>query len=416
MTSVRDAVRSGRWALILLVLAASAGVAATASTRGDPATGDASEAQLERGRLLVAVYDCGACHGGYANPAGESWLIGRSGEEDAEEVGPFRIYPANLTPDVETGTGRYSEQQIFNAVRYGLRPSETPDVTITSATPGMGNHPANPVYLSPAMPWAAFRHIPDRDLRDIAAYLTRGLAPVSHRIPKSEWPEDGWASAFPPERIGVHPAPPFPTANERTPEEIMAGSVSGSGPGSGVSLEQVLRVRELTIAHACGACHGAALEPSMEGWLTGVRPVVLPGPPQEFQIGPFATRPRNLTPDNLTGMGRFSERQIFNALRYGLRPGETPDIEITSSVPGEGNHPVNPKYMAPPMPWPMFRHRPDHELWEIAAYLKHGVRPVSNRVEDSDGPPDFWASEYADPKYGAYPMPPFPTTRERRPD
>src|SRR5258708_12227862 len=27
----------------------------------------------------------------------------------------------------------------------------------------------------------------------------------------------------------------------------------------------------------------------------------------------FHTRPRNLTPDNTTGMGRFSERQIFNA-------------------------------------------------------------------------------------------------------
>ena len=83
---------------------------------------------------------------------------------------------------------------------------------------------------------------------------------------------------------------------------------------------------------------------------------------QEFKIGPCAlqpgaqpcwtTRPKNLTPDNTTGMGRFSERQIFNSLRYGLRPEETADVEITSSTPGQGNFPANPHYLAVPMPWP----------------------------------------------------------------
>jgi hypothetical protein len=135
----------------------------------------------------------------------------------------------------------------------------------------------------------------------------------------------------------------------------------------------------------------------------------------EFKIGPFTTRPRNLTPDNTTGMGRFSERQIFNALRYGLRPGETPDVEITSSVPGQGNFPANPKYLAPPMPWPSWRHMTDQQLWDIAAYLKLGVKPVSHRVADSEGPPDFWASEYAKPQWGSYPAKPFPLAAEKRP-
>jgi mono/diheme cytochrome c family protein len=412
MTSVRAALRSGRSALVLLVVAASAGLAATVSGRGASAA-DTSEAQVERGRLLVVAYDCGACHGGYVNPAADGWLAGQSGEYPAEEIGPFRIYPRNLTPDDETGMGRYTERQIFNAVRFGLRPSETPDAEITSSIAGVGDHPASPVYLAPAMPWAAFRHIPDRDLRDISAYLKRGLEPVSHRVPESGWPEDGWASAFTPEQIGVHPAPPFPTERESDPTVTVAGSAPGSAHGP-VSLEQVLRGRELVIAHACSACHGAAMEPGMEGWLVGVRPLDGPGPPQEFQIGPFTTRPRNLTPDNLTGLGRFSERQIFNALRYGLRPGETPDIEITSSIPGQGNHPVNPKYLAPPMPWPAFRHRTDQDLWDMVAYLKHGVQPVRNRVEDSEGPPDFWASEYTVEKLGPYPLAPFPTGRERR--
>ncbi len=123
---------------------------------------------------------------------------------------------------------------------------------------------------------------------------------------------------------------------------------------------------------------------------------------------------RNLTPDNATGLGRFSERQIFNALRFGLRPGETPDVEITSTMAGQGNHPVMPKYLAPPMPWPAFRHMSDQELRDIAAYLREGVQPVSNRVQDSEGPPDFWASDYTREKIGSYPSPPFPTRREGR--
>jgi hypothetical protein len=90
-------------------------------------------------------------------------------------------------------------------------------------------------------------------------------------------------------------------------------------------------------------------------------------------------------------------------------------VEITSTTPGEGNFPLNPKYLAPPMPWPAFRHMSDQELYDIAAYLKHGVKPVRNLVPDSEGPPDFWASEYTPDKIGTYPAPEFPTANERPP-
>lgn len=171
--------------------------------------------------------------------------------------------------------------------------------------------------------------------------------------------------------------------------------------------EQVLRGRTMVINHACGDCHGGGANPNAEGWLAGTRDST-----QEFKMGPFTTRPRNLTPDNMTGLGRFSERQIFNAIRYGLRPGETPDVTITSTTPGQGNFPANPKYLAPPMPWPAFRHMTDQELWDIAAYLKRGVKPVPNRVQDSEGPPDFWASGYTLDKIGPYPAPAFPSANE----
>ena len=43
---------------------------------------------------------------------------------------------------------------------------------------------------------------------------------------------------------------------------------------------------------------------------------------------------------------------------------------------------------------------------------KRGVKPVSNRVLDSEGPPDFWASAYAK-MIGTHPAPGFPTAQER---
>ena len=190
-----------------------------------------------------------------------------------------------------------------------------------------------------------------------------------------------------------------------------AGQAGTSGGGAEVAVAgsagEVARGRQIVIEHACGDCHGGGSNPAAPNWLAGVTDSL-----QIFTIGPFKTRPRNLTPDNTTGTGRFIERQIFNALRYGLRPGETPDVDITSTTPGQGNFPAAPKYLAIPMPWPAFRHMPDADLRAVAAYLKRGVKPVSNRVADSEGPPDFWASEYTVEKIGPYPATPFPSGNE----
>ena len=173
-------------------------------------------------------------------------------------------------------------------------------------------------------------------------------------------------------------------------------SSDSSTPPSTDMQSRIALGRRLVVNHACGDCHGGGDNPAAFGWLDGVRNPEI----QEAKIGPFTTRPKNLTPDNMTGIGRFTERQLFNAFRYGLRPEETPDVEITSTVPGEGNFPLHPHYLAPPMPWPAWRTMSDEELYAIAAYLKNGLKPVRHKVADSDGPPDFWASEYTVEKIG----------------
>ena len=190
-----------------------------------------------------------------------------------------------------------------------------------------------------------------------------------------------------------------------------SGSTSNNMQSGQARQDQIAHGRFLVLSHACSECHGGGDNPAAFGWLDGARSPVLDV--QFFKIGPFTTRAKNLTPDNATGTGRFTERQIFNALRYGLRPEETPDVEITSTVPGQGNFPLHPHYLAVAMPWPSWRHMPDQDLWAIAAYLKNGVKPVNHKVEDSEGPPDFWASEYTVEKIGPYPAVPYPTANEK---
>ena len=389
---------SCEWSLVVLSIAACAGQgggSASAARAASVESGQVRQQQVLRGRAVAISNACGDCHGGGGNPGAKGWLAGMTTPQQEFVIGPFKTRSSNLTPDTAMGIGRYTERQIFNALRFGLRPGETPDVTITSTTPGQGNFPSTPKYLAPPMPWQAWRHLPDQDLWAIAAYLKHGLKPVTDNVAASERPPDFWASEYTVAKIGRFPAVPHPTTNE----------IAGQG-----ARDKLLRGRFLVITKDCGGCHGGGSDPSAKGWLAGMTT-----PEQEFVVGPFKTRPRNLTPDNTTGMGRFSERQIYNSLRYGLRPGETPDVEITSTTPGQGNHPANPKYMAVPMPWPTWRNMPDEDLWAIAAYLKNGVKPVSNRVADSEGPPDFWASEYTVAKIGPHPALSYPTGNERTP-
>ena len=411
----------------LVMLSAIQCAAASSSDDSAAATAEVDMQRILRGRDLVLEHGCAACHGGSFTPDGETWLVGVTPSRPDLEflIGPcvvqegaqpcFRTRPRNLTPHDLTGMGRFSERQIFNALRFGLRPNQTPDVEITSMTPGEGNFPEVPKYLAPPMPWLAWRHMPDEDLWAIAAYLKHGVAPVENRVEDSEGPPDFWVGMMAPFMAAMpYETPAFPTSNE----------VSPSDPAM---LEQVRRGRQVVIQHDCGACHGGGTNPANDAWLKGVRnevseafPVGRTGSPPVEGIcarrpDPAACwmmRPANLTPHSTTGTGRYSDRQIFNALRYGLRPSTTPDVEITSSTPGQGNFPQRPDYLGLGMPWPAWRFMSDADLWAVIAYLKHAVKPVSNKVAPSDAPADLWASEYTVEKIGTYPAPPFPTRKE----
>lgn len=116
-------------------------------TRPDPAIYTA--ATVERGRLLAAAGACAVCH---TAPGGTANAGGRAMET------PFgTIYTTNLTPDEETGLGRWSFSAFQRAMREGISRD--------------GRH------LYPAFPYTSFAKATDDDLMALYAYLM-SQAPV----------------------------------------------------------------------------------------------------------------------------------------------------------------------------------------------------------------------------------------------
>lgn len=182
--------------------------------------GAVTMAQVQHGRAIVTSIDCAGCHSrGKNDPSDPNWLSGyKTGDQSGSfSFGPgVTTYAANLTPDATTGLGRFTDRQVYNALKFGLDPEDTPSVVITSTTPGTGNFPAAPHYLAAPMPWTTLRNLSDDDLWSIVAYLKHGLKPVTNSVPASgDLTHDHWASFYNPANVGPYPLPAYPAANEQ---------------------------------------------------------------------------------------------------------------------------------------------------------------------------------------------------------
>lgn len=79
------------------------------------------------------------------------------------------FHAANLTPDKETGLGRWSDTEIAAAIRTGVRPDGR--------------------TLAPAMPWPAYARLTDEDVAAIIAFL-KSILPVANKVPGPFGPND----------------------------------------------------------------------------------------------------------------------------------------------------------------------------------------------------------------------------------
>ena len=143
---------------------------------------------VERGRYLVGLLGCGACHtdGAFEGApdmqnalAGSRTGIARTNPLEGEDPGV--VYPPNITPDEETGIGLWSDRQIANAVRAGV-----------------GRHGTR--RLS-AMPWQGYAKLNDDDVDAIVAYL-RSIKPIRYDVPDEVMP--GQKARYPFVYFGVY--------------------------------------------------------------------------------------------------------------------------------------------------------------------------------------------------------------------
>jgi mono/diheme cytochrome c family protein len=149
---------------------------------------------VERGRYLVSLAGCNDCHtpGYFLGMPDMTRVLGGS-EVGFEMPGLGVFHGPNLTPDIETGLGRWSEEQIIAAFTAGKRPDGR--------------------ELVPIMPWRAFAGLTAEDKSAIAVYL-KSLPPVSNQVPGPFGPNDTPTSfvmrIVPPLGAGASPAPPAP--------------------------------------------------------------------------------------------------------------------------------------------------------------------------------------------------------------
>jgi mono/diheme cytochrome c family protein len=115
---------------------------------------DPSEETIARGQALVVAGDCTSCH--TADPA-KPFAGGKRIDT------PFgAITSPNLTPDRDTGIGKWSNDDFYRALRYGVAP--------------------NGAHYYPAFPYPNFSKMTRDDIFAVRAYLAT-LAPVSNQAP-----------------------------------------------------------------------------------------------------------------------------------------------------------------------------------------------------------------------------------------
>ena len=122
----------------------------------------ADDAQIARGKYLVSITGCSDCHtpGGMMGAPDMKRYLG--GADVGFSIPGEGVYVgANLTPDADTGLGKWTADQIVTAIRKGKRPDGSD--------------------LSGVMPSASFANLTDDDVNAIVAFL-KSLPAVDNKV------------------------------------------------------------------------------------------------------------------------------------------------------------------------------------------------------------------------------------------
>jgi mono/diheme cytochrome c family protein len=282
--------------------------------------------ELEHGKYIAAIAGCVDCHTPFQeefqDPAEMtldqlkvfSFNLGATQDLKNKFLAggrPFDLGPAgilltrNLTTDHETGLGSWSDEQVKLAIKTGI------------------NNEGR--LLFPVMPYPVYKTMADADLDALVAYL-RSIKAVNNLIPKSTISTDGF------------PIPSYETG-------IIAPDPLDKAARGAYLVNSLM---------ACTDCHTpvdpATGAPQMEKYLAGRQPYE----------GPWGiVYGGNITPDNETGIGTWTEEEIARA--------------ITTGVSKDGRRLIL-------MPWFNYVTLKPEDAEAIAYYLKNVLPPVKNEV------------------------------------
>ena len=225
----------------------------------------ASPDLIRRGEYVARLGDCVACH----STPGNAPFSG--GLPMATPAG--KIYTTNITPDKETGIGRYSLADFDRAVRQGV---------------ARDGH-----RLYPAMPFPSYQKLNDEDIRALYAFMMHGVQPAARQNQPTEipwplnmrWPLALWRAAF---AAGA----PYQTVENRD-ERWNRGAYLVEGPGH------------------CGSCHTPRGLAFNEKALDATSPDYLAGALLDGWYAP------SLRGDVGSGISRWSEDDVVAFLQKG---------------------------------------------------------------------------------------------------
>ena len=260
-----------------------------------------AESLLERGTYLMrGIVACGNCH----TPMGPNGPIGDkelSGGMLIHEPGVFDVHGPNITSDRETGIGAWTNEQIVTAIREGKRPDGS--------------------VIGPPMPFEQYRHMSDRDVQAIVAYL-RSVPAVRSTTPKNVY------------HVPLPPAwgPPVGSVPEPDRGDKVAYGAYLAGP----------------LGH-CIECH----TPMEKGRFDFANRAFAGGfrfhGPWGISVSP------NITQHAEDGIGAFTDAQIEAAITRGIHP--------------DG------RALMPPMPFDWYANITDGDLGALVAFLRT-VKPL----------------------------------------
>lgn len=258
------------WVFIFIVLAALTAIALYASDKVPKVSIDAAslpshEVLLSRGEYLLDISGCGYCHTDSTN--GGQTLAG--GREMRTPYGIF--FTPNITPDKDSGIGKWKLEDFIRAMRHGVSPHGT--------------------HYFPAFPYTSYSGMTTEDMASIFTHL-RSVAPVKkynrqHRTAWFVW-RGGmrfWKKIY--FKAGALTADPMRTGSLNRGHYLAAA-----------------------VGH-CEECH------TRRNGIGVISPAVRYSGNVEGVLGEPTP---NITSSRRSGIGKWTEKEIHSFLKTGSRP------------------------------------------------------------------------------------------------